>query len=109
MPNNKFPEHDYLSKEFYGHFWGNFKIFFINSLKQSKIDGHLPISQRQVIIKLLLKKKKNWWQSKLLNGDTKILPESLVEKLKPALPELISSNQRAYVKYHKELFQVPPS
>lgn len=58
MPNNKFPEHDYLSKEFYGHFWGNFKIFFINSLKQSKIDGHLPISQRQVIIKLLLKKKK---------------------------------------------------
>ena len=58
MPNNKFPEHDYLSKEFYGHFWGNFKIFFINSLKQSKIDGHLPISQRQVIKKLLLKKKK---------------------------------------------------
>ena len=58
MPNNKFPEHDYLSKGFNGHFWGNFKIFFINSLKQSKIDGHLPISQRQVIIKLLLKKKK---------------------------------------------------
>ena len=57
MPNNKFPEHDYLSKEFYAHFWGNFKIFFINSLKQSKIDGHLPISQRQAIIKLLLKKK----------------------------------------------------
>ena len=58
MPNNKFPEYDYLSKKFDEHFWGNFKIFFINSLKQSKIDGHLPISRRQAIIKLLLKKKK---------------------------------------------------
>ena len=50
MRNNQFPEYDYLSKKFYAHFWGNFKIFFINSLKQS-------ISQRQAIIKLLLKKK----------------------------------------------------
>ena len=34
----------------------------------------------------------------LLNVDTKILSKPLAEKLKHALPELISSNQTAYVK-----------
>ena len=74
------------------------------SLKQSKIDGHLSISQRQAIIKLIAKKSrdkrfvKNWRPISLLNVDTKILSKSLAEKLKHVLPELISSNQTAYVK-----------
>ena len=41
---------------------------------------------------------KNWRPISLLNVDTKILSKSLAEKLKSALPELISSNQTAYVK-----------
>ena len=48
--------HDGLTKEFYEHFWDDLKFYFINSLKQSKIDGHLSISQRQAIIKLIAKK-----------------------------------------------------
>ena len=73
-------------------------------MKQSKIDGHLSISQRQAIIKLIAKKDrdkrfvKNWRPISLLNVDTKILSKSLAEKLKHVLPELISSNQTAYVK-----------
>ena len=38
------------------------KIYFMNSLKQPKIDSRLPFSQRQAIIKLIAKKdgkKKN--------------------------------------------------
>ena len=47
MPYGKSPGHDGLTKEFYEHFWDDLKFYFINSLKQSKIDGHLSISQKK--------------------------------------------------------------
>ena len=53
MLNSKSPGHDGLTKEFYEHFWDNLTFYFINSLKQSKIDDCFPISQRQSTIKLL--------------------------------------------------------
>ena len=49
--NGKFYGHDN-----YEHFWDDLKVHFINSLKQPKIDGGLPISHRQAIVKLLVKK-----------------------------------------------------
>ena len=73
-------------------------------MKQSKIDGHLSISQRQAITKLIPKKDrdkkfvKNWQPISLLNVETKVLSNSLPEKLKHVLLELISSNKIAYVK-----------
>ena len=66
MSNGKSPGHDGLTKQFYEHFWDNLKLYFINSLKQSKIDRNLSISQRQAVIKLIAKKYrdkrfvKNW-------------------------------------------------
>ena len=104
MPYGKSPGHDGLTKEFYEHFWDDLKFYFINSLKQSKIEGNLSISQRQAVIKLIAKKDrdkrfaKNWRPISLLNVDTKILSTSLAEKLKNVLPELISSIKTAYVK-----------
>ena len=56
MPTAKSPGHYGLTKEFYEHLWDDLKFYFINSLKQSKIDDHLSISQRQAIIKLIAKK-----------------------------------------------------
>ena len=73
-------------------------------MKQSKIDVHPPISQRQAIIKLIAKKGRdkkfveNWRPISLLNMDMKIFSKSFAEKLKHALPEVISSSQTAYVK-----------
>ena len=104
MPNGKPPGHNGLTKEFYEHFWADLKFYFINSLKQSKIEGSLSISQRQAVIKLIAKKDrdkrfvKNWRPISLLHVDTKILSKSLAEKSKNVVPELISSNQTAYVK-----------
>ena len=46
IPNGKSPG----SKQFYEHFWDDLKFYFINSLKQSKIDGNLSISQGQAVI-----------------------------------------------------------
>ena len=88
MPNSKTPGHDGLTKAFYEHFQDDLKFYFIDSLKQSKFDGCLPISQMQVIIKLIAKKK-NKKQKK---------QKSLAEKLKHVALELISSNQTTYVK-----------
>ena len=56
MSTGKSPGHDGMTKEFYEHFSADLKFYFINSLKQSKIGGHLSISQRQAIIKLIAKK-----------------------------------------------------
>ena len=104
MPNGKSPGHDGLIKEFYEHFWDDLKFYFIDSLKQSKIDGNLSISQRQAVIKLIAKKDsdkkfvKNWRPVSLPNVDAKILSKSLAEKFKNVLSELIPFNQTAYVK-----------
>ena len=54
MPNCKFSGHEDLTKELYEYFWKELKTYFINSLRQSKIDNHFPISQRQAIVKLLV-------------------------------------------------------
>ena len=66
-------------------------------MNRSKINGHLSISQRQAIIKLIAKKYRDKKPISLLNFDTKILSKSLAEKLKHVLHELISSNQTAYL------------
>ena len=89
MPNSKTSVHDGLTKAFYGHFQDDLKFYFIDSLKQSKFDGCRPISQMQVIIKLIAKQK-----TKKTNKKKK----SLAEKLKHVALELISSNQTTYVK-----------
>ena len=104
MLNGKSSGHDRLTKEFYEHFWGDLKFYSFNSLKQSKTNGKLSISQRQAIIKLIARKDrdkrfvKNWRPIYFLNFDTKVLSKSLAEKFKNVLSELIFSNRTAYVK-----------
>ena len=56
MPNDKSPGQDGLTKGFYEHFWDDLKFYFIDFLRQSKSNGHLSISQRQAVIKLIAKK-----------------------------------------------------
>ena len=85
-------------------FWDDLKEIFVNSLREAKEIGHLSTSQRQAIIKLIEKKDrdkrfiKNWRPISLLNVDSKIISKALSEKLKEVLPDLISSQQTAYVK-----------
>ena len=71
---------------------------------ETKEKVYLSISQRQAIIKLIENKDrdkrfiKNWRPISLLNVDLKIISKSLSEKVKNFLPDLISSQQTAYVK-----------
>ena len=104
MQNDKSPGNDGLTKEFYETFWDDLKEIFVNSVREAKEIGHLSTSQRQAIIKLIEKKDrdkrfiKNWRPISLLNVDSKIISKALSEKLKEVLPDLISSQQTAYVK-----------
>ena len=59
MRNNKSPGNNDLTKEFYETFWNELKEIFVDSLLEAKEKGHLYISQRQTIIKLIEKKDRN--------------------------------------------------
>ena len=104
MQSNKSPGNDGLTKEFYKKIWTEMKQIFVDSVVEAKEKGILSKSRRQAIIKLIEKKDrdktfiKNWRHISLLNVDLKIISKALSEKLKKVLPDLISSQQTAYVK-----------
>ena len=101
--NNKFLGNDGATKEFYETFWEELKQPFMNSLNQAKVGKKLVTSQRQAVIKLLEKKNKdkrlisNWRTVALLNVDYKIISKVFASRLKKVLPNLLSSQQTAYI------------
>ena len=84
MHNDKSPGNNGLTKEFYEIFWDDLKEIFVNSVTEKKDRDKRFI--------------KNWRPISLLNVDSKIISKALSEKLKEVLPDLISSQQTAYVK-----------
>ena len=110
MQNNKSLGNDGLTKEFYENFWNHIKETYFNSIRGTKLQNLLTISQRLAIIKLIVKKDrnkrliKNWRLISLLNVDIKILSKALLQKLKENLPSLISSDQAAYMK-NRHIFE----
>ena len=46
-----------LRKEFYETFWNELKEIFVDYVLETKEKGHLSISQRQAIIKLIERKR----------------------------------------------------
>ena len=95
MHNNKSLGNDGLTKEFYENFWNHIKETYFNSIRGTKLQNLLTISQRLAIIKSIVKKDrnkrliKNWRLISLLNVDIKILSKALLQKLKENLPSLI--------------------
>ena len=59
MENNKTPGTAGLTPEFYHYFWNLLGSFMVSSLNYAFRNGTLSISQRQGIISLIAKKKKN--------------------------------------------------
>ena len=101
--NGKSPVNDGLTRKFYIVFWRSISDVYFQSLLHGKEKGFLSPSQRQAILKLLLKKDKdkrfikNWRPISLINYDAKLLSKTLAERLKSVLPSLISHDQTAYV------------
>ena len=104
MENNKSPGNDELKKEFYTTFCNEVKIPLLLAIEWAYLVKQLSASQKQAVIKLIEKKgrEKGYIQNcrsiSLLNVDVKLICKALAERLNNALPEIISSNQNAYVK-----------
>ena len=75
----------------------------INSFNYGFVKGELSISQRQGIIRLIPKKKKNlsllknWRPISLLNVDYKIATKALALRLKKVLPSIVSDVQTGHI------------
>ena len=88
---------------FYKLFWRNLKYFIVNSLNYAYETGNLSISQKLGIIILLPKPDKdkrllaNWRPISLLNHVYKILSGALAERIKPALEQIIHTDQKGFV------------
>ena len=75
-----------------------------DSLNYSYIHGELSNSQKQAIIRLIEKKRKDrrcikdWQPISLLNVDTKIASKALALRLEKVLPFVVNEDQYGYVK-----------
>ena len=101
---NKCPGSDGLSVEFYLHFWHLLGDEMVQSFNYAHEVEQLNITQRQGIIKVIPKKRKNrlylehWRPLMLLNVDYKIATKSIAHRIAKVLPKLINDDQTGYVK-----------
>ena len=100
----KCPGSDGLSVEFYLHFWPLLGDKMVESFNYGFKQGHLNITQKQGIIKVVPKKRKNrlylenWRPISLLNIDYKIAAKTIARRISKLLSKLISEDQTGYIK-----------
>ena len=104
MKNDKSPESDGLTKEFYVCFFNEVSSTLITALNHSFTTGMLSTSQCQAVITLIEKKgkdkrfMKNWQPISLINIDTKIASKALAARMENVLTSIVHCNQTSYVK-----------
>ena len=104
MESDKTPGMDGLPPEFYKVFWRDISSYLISVLNYGFDSGHLSVSQRRGVIKLIPKKDaelyfiKNWRPITLLNTDYKIAAKSIANRIKLVLPNLINHDQTGFLK-----------
>ena len=104
MESAKTPGTDGLPAEFYKVFWRDISSFLISALNYGFDSGHLSVTQRRGVIKLIPKKDaelyfiKNWRPITLLNTDYKIAAKAIANRIKLVLPNLINNDQTGFLK-----------
>lgn len=102
MKNNKSPEIDGLTTNFYKHFWNLFGTELTTIYNHAFTTGTLSVTQCHGLITLLYKKGdrsrlKNRRPITLLTTDYTILTKALANHLKNVLPQLIHTDQTACI------------
>ena len=102
MKPSSSPGSDGLTVKFYVHFWDLVKEDLLNCLSHSFLVGKMSLSQRQGLIHLLPKMKRNlafisnWRPITLLNVDYKILAKLFAKWLRDILPDKRSTRIRSW-------------
>ena len=105
MRKNAVPGEDGFTVNFYLTYWDDIKQLLYDSYIDAFYCGHLLITQRHGMIRLIPKKDKNlllvpsWRPITLLNVDYKILTKLFVKRLSQFLPDLIKDDQRGFIKH----------
>lgn len=103
LPKNKAPGLDGLTYEFYNKLWAVLGTYIIEVYNESFHMGCLSYTQKQSVLSLIYKKGdkdniSNYRPISLTNSDYKILAFILARRLQHVLPDIISSDQTAYIK-----------
>ena len=104
MKNNKSPESDGFTAEFYKFFWNDLKTYIMSAIHCIYRKKELPISQRLGIISCLPKGDKprqflkNWRPITLLNVLYKMISGCISNRLKYILDSIISDTQSGFIK-----------
>ena len=114
MQNNKSPGSGGLTTEFYRAFCDIISTYVVNSFNYTFITGNLSISQRQGIISLIPKKKKdtqylkNWRPVTLLNVDDKIATKTIALRIEKGTStfDQSHSNRLRKRKVHRRKHQI---
>ena len=98
LNKNKAPGIDGIPIEFYQTFWQVIKFELINVIKNISTGTFLKNNQRQAIITLIPKGGdqsllKNWRPVSLICCDVKVVSKILANRLKPLMPNILSTNQ----------------
>ncbi|CAM2096258.1 unnamed protein product [Caretta caretta] len=105
MPTNKSPGMDGLTMEFYRAFWDILGPDLATVWAESLQGGVLPLSCRQVVLALLLKKRdlrnlRNWRPISLLSTDYKIVAKAISLRLGSVMADVIHPDQTYTVPGH---------
>ena len=104
MAKNKTPGNDGLTVEFYETFWPLVSQHLVAAFNLAYEDQIMSVSQRQGVIKLIPKPKKekqelgNWRPITLINVDTKIISKCLAKRISKVIGKLINCQQTAFIK-----------
>ena len=104
MSRNRSPGSDGLSVEFYRHFWGDLKIFFLQMVNESMKTGVLPLTLREGILTLIPKPNrprseiKSYRPITLLNVSYKIIATAIAKRIRKVLPTIIDNDQTGFMK-----------
>ena len=104
MNNQKTPGSDGIPVEFYKTFWCTIKDLFYDMMQNCFSDSLLHDTAREGILNLIPKAGKdtrfikNLRPITLLNTDYKIIEKAVANKMIPALEDIISHDQRGFMK-----------
>ena len=105
MDPEKAPETDGLPAQVYKTFWDELVFSLISALTYAYDQKTLSVSQRREPLNVYQKKDadphfiKNWRLLTLLNCDYKIASKAIANRIRTAVPKLISNDQTGFLKW----------